>query len=149
MLFRSMQHDLEGSSIESTVKKYPYDINRSLLNERTVFYENAGLSKARIYLHQQYLDLHPDQILTSLTGYLSENFVDDMLAKAARLYPSEFYNYASALQIGGSAQTINWANGSIPVPAANKKEIETILETLSAINRKDIKILEKSWSNNV
>ena len=33
--------------------------------------------------------------------------------------------YASALQIAGSAQTINWANGATPVPLANKKEIET------------------------
>jgi hypothetical protein len=33
--------------------------------------------------------------------------------------------YASALQIGGAAQTINWANGVTPVPAANKKEIQT------------------------
>jgi hypothetical protein len=33
--------------------------------------------------------------------------------------------YASALQISSSAQTINWANGSTPVPLANKKEIET------------------------
>ncbi len=93
-----MQNDIEGISIESTIKKYPYEINRSLLSERTVFYENAGLSKAKLYLHQQYLALNPDQILTSLTGYLSENFVDDMLAKAARFYPSEFYNYASAIQ---------------------------------------------------
>jgi hypothetical protein len=33
--------------------------------------------------------------------------------------------YASALQIGGNAQTINWSNNTIPTPAANKKEIET------------------------
>ena len=34
--------------------------------------------------------------------------------------------YASALQIDGSSQTINWANGATPVPLANKKEIETV-----------------------
>lgn len=33
--------------------------------------------------------------------------------------------YASALQINSVGTTINWANGVIPAPAANKKEIET------------------------
>jgi hypothetical protein len=33
--------------------------------------------------------------------------------------------YASALQIAGVAQTINWVNGTIPQPVASKKEIQT------------------------
>jgi hypothetical protein len=33
--------------------------------------------------------------------------------------------YSNALQIAGSAQTINWANNATPVPGANKKEIQT------------------------
>jgi hypothetical protein len=33
--------------------------------------------------------------------------------------------YASALQIAGTGQTINWSNNTVPTPAANKKEIQT------------------------
>jgi hypothetical protein len=33
--------------------------------------------------------------------------------------------YANAIQIAGSAQTINWSNGSPPTPGPNKKEIQT------------------------
>jgi hypothetical protein len=33
--------------------------------------------------------------------------------------------YASALQIGGAAQTINWQGGTVPTPAASKQEIES------------------------
>jgi hypothetical protein len=33
--------------------------------------------------------------------------------------------YASALQIAGSAQTINWQGGTTPTPTANKKEIQS------------------------
>lgn len=33
----------------------------------------------------------------------------------------------SALQIAGSAQTINWANGVTPTPTANKKEVYTFV----------------------
>jgi hypothetical protein len=33
--------------------------------------------------------------------------------------------YASALQIGGVGQTINWQGGTTPTPTANKKEIES------------------------
>jgi hypothetical protein len=33
--------------------------------------------------------------------------------------------YASAMQIGGNAQTINWVNNATPSPGANKKEIQT------------------------
>ncbi|NBO59126.1 MAG: hypothetical protein EBU73_09380, partial [Chitinophagia bacterium] len=93
-----MENDIGGISIESAVKKYTYEINRSLLSERTVFYENTGLSRAKIFLYSQHLDHHPDQILTTIAGYLSEDFVDDALSKAANLYPSEFYNYSSAIQ---------------------------------------------------
>jgi hypothetical protein len=93
-----MENDIGGISIESAVKKYTYEINRSLLGDKTVFYENAGLTAAKTYLYGQYLKIHPEQILTSISAYLNEEFVDEALTRAARLYPNDFYNYSSALQ---------------------------------------------------
>ena len=93
-----MDYDILGKSIIDPVKKFDYEINRSLLGDKTVFYENVGLSAAKTYLYGQHLKIHPDLILTSISGYLNEEFVDEALTRAARLYPNEFYNYSSALQ---------------------------------------------------
>ena len=92
-----MDYDILGKSIADLVKKLDYNINRSLLGDKTVFYENVGLSAAKTYLYSQHLKIHPEQILTSISGYLNEDFVDEALTRAARLYPNEFYNYSSAI----------------------------------------------------
>lgn len=93
-----MDHDIIGKSIIDPVKKFDYEINRSLLGDKTVFYENIGLPAAKKYLFGQYLKIHPEQILPSIAGYLHEEFVDEALTRAARLYPNDFYNYSSATQ---------------------------------------------------
>ena len=91
-----MNYDLAGKSILDPIKNFDYEINRSLLGDKTVFYENTGLPSAKNYLHGQYLKIHPEQILTTIAGYLNEEFVDEALSSAARLFPNEFYNYSSA-----------------------------------------------------
>jgi len=86
------------NTIEKWIESYPLEINRSLLGDRTVFYENAGLPRAKIYMHYQYIIEHPDQILPTISNYLNEPFVNEVLITAAHKFPSDFYNYASALQ---------------------------------------------------
>lgn len=93
-----MEHDMVGNSIEMAVQKFDYEINNALIGDKTIFYENVGLRAARMYMYSQFLRIHPEKILTTISGYLEEPFVDEMLAQAAQLYPDEFYNYASAKQ---------------------------------------------------
>ena len=93
-----LELDFQGQSIEKWIESYPLEINRSLLGDRTVFYENAGLPRAKIYMHYQYIIEHPDQILPTISNYLNEPFVNEVLITAAHKFPSDFYNYASALQ---------------------------------------------------
>jgi hypothetical protein len=58
--------------------------------------------------------------VTNLTPVLNKVYTTTlMLNQGASAY------YASALQIAGSAQTINWQGGTVPTPAANKQEIES------------------------
>lgn len=93
-----MDADLKNMSIEALVYKNSYEINQSLLNERTVFYENSGLQKARVYLYYQFIKKTPDQTLKTISNYLNEQFVDELLTIAAYNNPNEFYDYASAIQ---------------------------------------------------
>lgn len=91
-----MEADIKNIPIDGVVEKFSYSINHSLLNERTVFYENTGLKKARVFNYTQYISLYPEKILTTITPYLNEWFVDGALIIAAKKNPTEFYNYAAA-----------------------------------------------------
>ena len=58
--------------------------------------------------------------VTNLTPVLNKVYTTTLLLnQGASAY------YASALQIGGTGQTINWQGGTVPTPAANKQEIES------------------------
>ena len=90
--------DKNGLSIETEVEKLSYEINKSLLSEKTVFYENPGLRKARLFLQGQFLKKYPEKILSNVINDLDAPFVDEVLTIAAHRFPSEFYNYASAFE---------------------------------------------------
>ncbi|MEY3432377.1 MAG: hypothetical protein RL131_313, partial [Bacteroidota bacterium] len=45
---RYMKLDWSGSAIDTFVLNYPYEVNRILLGEQTVFFENSGLKRARV-----------------------------------------------------------------------------------------------------
>ena len=58
--------------------------------------------------------------VTNLTPVVNKVYTTTLLlSQGATAY------YASTLQIGGAAQTINWQGGTVPTPAANKQEIES------------------------
>ncbi|MFZ9239646.1 MAG: hypothetical protein ACO22R_00785 [Chitinophagaceae bacterium] len=88
--------DIRGQSIAKSIENYSLDINRSLLGERTVFYENGGLAQAKVFMYYQFIRERPDQILPTISNYLNESFVSEALITAANKFPSDFYNYASA-----------------------------------------------------
>jgi hypothetical protein len=90
--------DIRGHSIAKPIENYSLDINRSLLGERTVFYENGGLAQAKVFMYYQFIRERPDQILPTISNYLNESFVAEALITAAQKYPSDFYNYASAME---------------------------------------------------
>lgn len=88
--------DMEGAPISSFMLAYPYDVNRLLLGENSVFFENKGLPQARIYLFKQFAERNPTMILPRIAPYLDQPFADSLLIAAAHASPEEFYNYAAA-----------------------------------------------------
>jgi len=93
-----LEADNKEQSIAEAIKNNSLAINRSLLGERTAFYENAGLAQARVFMYYQFIRERPDQILPTISNYLNESFVAEALITAAQKYPSDFYNYASAME---------------------------------------------------
>jgi len=93
-----LEADIKEQSIAEAIKNNSLAINRSLLGERTAFYENAGLAQARVFMYYQFIRERPDQILPTISNYLNESFVAEALITAAQKYPSDFYNYASAME---------------------------------------------------
>ncbi len=91
-----MKADLDGYSIAQMVESFPYDVNRILLGENSVFFENKGLAQARIYLFRQYGDRFPEKVLPRISPYLEQPFADTLLIAAAHADPESFYNYAAA-----------------------------------------------------
>lgn len=90
--------DIREQSIVQAIKSNSLAINRSLLGDRTAFYENAGLAQAKKYIYYQFINERPDQILPTISNYLDESFVDEALIAAAKKFPGDFYNYASAIE---------------------------------------------------
>ena len=88
--------DMEGFSLSTLMLSYPYDINRLLLGENSVFFENKGLPQARINLFKQFAERNPKMILPRIEPYLGQPFADSLLIAAAHASPELFYNYASA-----------------------------------------------------
>lgn len=93
-----LEADIRGESIVQAIKNNSLSINRSLLGERTAFYENMGLAEAKVYMYYQFIRERPDQILPTISNYLNEFFVEEALIIAAKKYPADFYNYASAIE---------------------------------------------------
>lgn len=91
-----MKADLDGFPISGMVQSYPYDVNRLLLGENSVFFENKGLSQARIYLFNQFGERFPEKVLPRIGPYLEQPFADTLLIAAAYADPESFYNYAAA-----------------------------------------------------
>lgn len=91
-----MKADLSAKPIAGMVLSYPYNVNKLLLGENSVFFENKGLSQARILLFKQFGELYPDKVLPRIGPYVDQSFADTLLIAAAYADPENFYNYAAA-----------------------------------------------------
>jgi hypothetical protein len=88
--------DIQGMGIAGIVDDFPYNVNKVLLGENSVFFENPALESSRVIMFKQFARLHPDQVLSKIEPYLNASFADSLIINAAHLFPSSFYNYAAA-----------------------------------------------------
>jgi len=104
-----MGRDLSGLGILSLVEQFPYGVNRVLLGENSVFFENPELTSARLILFKQFASLYPEQVLSRIEPYLEAPFADSLIVTAAHQFPSRFYDYAAATEtaIGKKIRTID------------------------------------------
>ena len=91
-----MNADIEANSILPLVLRFPYDVNRILLGENSVFFENKGLKASRSILFRQFASEQPLMILANIEPYLDESFADSLIITSAHRFPEQFYNYAAA-----------------------------------------------------
>lgn len=91
-----MEADLEGNSILPLVLRFPYDVNRILIGDNTVFFENKGLKASRSILFKQFAAEQPLMVLATIEPYLEESFADSLIISSAHRFPEQFYNYAAA-----------------------------------------------------
>jgi hypothetical protein len=90
--------DKAGIGLGKSVEQYAYPINKILLGDNTVFFENPGLNLAKVVLFQQFADLHPGEVLVKIEPYLDQPFADSLLIGCANVFPDKFYNYAAAAE---------------------------------------------------
>ena len=88
--------DIRGMGIAGIVDHFPYNVNRMLLGENSVFFENPALDSSRVILFRQFAVLHPEQVLSRIEPYLNASFADSLIVVSAHQFPSSFYNYAAA-----------------------------------------------------
>jgi hypothetical protein len=88
--------DIRGISIAGIVDHFPFTINKMLLGENSVFFENPIQLSSRVIMFRQFAGLYPDQVLSKIEPYLDASFADSLLVEAAHHYPERFYNYAAA-----------------------------------------------------
>ena len=88
--------DIRGMGITGIVDHFPYNVNKMLLGENSVFFENPALDSSRVIMFRQFAGLYPDQVLSRIEPYLDAAFADSLLVESAHQSPGIFYNYASA-----------------------------------------------------
>lgn len=100
--------DFTGNSLTDSVHLFSYFINELIFNNQTVFFDNKDLEKIRVKIYLQFIELNPQQILSTITPYLNQVFADSLLISAANRFPAMFYNYASATgtEVGKRIQQI-------------------------------------------
>jgi hypothetical protein len=104
-----MELDFSGASLLGAVNVFPHAVNALIFDNQTVFFDNKELEGVRIALYRQYIELNPEQILSTIQPYLSQPFADTLIIRAAIGFPDMFYNYASAIgtDVGKKIQGIN------------------------------------------
>jgi hypothetical protein len=134
--------DKIGVPLGNSVQEYSYSINRILLGDNTVFFENSGLVMARIELFQQFADMYPSEVLVKIEPYLDEPFADSLLVSCAYAFPDKFYNYAAAAQtrIGKQIRNINDPFVQLIVKISDDRAGRLIFPFVHAIRKQRITI---------
>ena len=73
-----MALDIRGVAIAGIVDYFPYNVNKILLGENSVFFENPALDSSRVTMFKQFAGLHPDQVLFRIEPYLQASFADSL-----------------------------------------------------------------------
>jgi hypothetical protein len=98
-----MAADRKGKSIAPLLADVPYAVGAI---NTSVFKQNFGYQVARRMLLRQYATEHLSGFLYTLSNYYPdlthEPFVDTIIAKIARKYPEEVYNYATSYKPVGA-----------------------------------------------
>lgn len=131
------QKDKSGIGLGRSVEQYVYPINKILLGDNTVFFENPGLSLAKVVLFQQFADMHPGEVLVKIEPYLDQPFADSLLIGCAAIFPDKFYNYAAAAEtrIGKQIRKINDPLVQLIVKISDERSGRLIFPFLDAIQK--------------
>jgi len=129
--------DKAGIGLGKSVEQFTYPINKILLGDNTVFFENPGLNLAKVVMFQQFADLHPSEVLVNIEPYLDQPFADSLLIGCANLFPDKFYNYAAAVEtrIGKQIRKINDPLVQLIVSISDERSGRLIFPFLDAIQK--------------
>lgn len=97
-----MIKDIRKQSMENIIEGSSYEV-ANLLVENSAFRNNPGIRVSQYAVWRKYLDLHPDQILSTLKKHPELPFRDSMIRVAARQFPLRLYDYAAARDWFGDA----------------------------------------------
>jgi len=104
---KCMQADIAGASIESIIRRQPYDVGLNLMNVG-VFDKNPGFKASQYILFQKYCGLHPDQIFLKLRDNLDIPFLDSLIIVAGHRSPGQLYDFAAAgNRLGYAIRNVN------------------------------------------
>lgn len=129
--------DKAGIGLGKSVEQYAYPINKILLGDNTVFFENPGLNLAKVVMFQQFADLHPGEVLVKIEPYLDQPFADSLLIGCAYVFPDKFYNYAAAVEtrVGKQIRNIKDPFVQLIVKIADERSGRLIFPFLDAIQK--------------
>ena len=100
---KMMTADLANQSVAPYVANVPYEVGTIVLKP---FDENFGYQVARSYLLREYSKEHLDNFFRVLNfqypDLATQPFVDTVIAKIARKYPQQVYDYATSYTSIGS-----------------------------------------------
>lgn len=136
------QKDKAGIGLGRSVEQFAYPINKILLGDNTVFFENPGLTLAKVVMFQQFADMHPGEVLVRIEPYLDQPFADSLLIGCATIFPDKFYNYAAAAEtkIGKQIRKINDPLVQLIVKISDERSGRLIFPFLHAIQKGRITI---------
>jgi len=129
--------DKAGIGLGKSVEQYAYPINKILLGDNTVFFENPGLNLAKVVMFQQFADLHPGEVLVKIEPYLDQPFADSLLIGCAYVFPDKFYNYAAAAEtrVGKRIRNIKDPFVQLIVKISDERSGRLIFPFLDAIQK--------------